>query len=183
MPDDRDHTRQGKHRSHARGVPIVTPTEQSPSSPVLVADSVDVSTRLSDFGEDAPITGVHSGEELARARAARPTDQRIGRLEEKHDRLDRIVGDIRADVSETKGKVSLLPKLIDESLRAVNDMRAREHVTFTAQVDVDRAKTVATIEDAADATRARRERVTKIVGGVIALLSSGALLHWLVGKL
>lgn len=132
--------------------------------------------------DGGPITGVHSGPELARARAARPTAERLERLEVKHDDLAKHVGDMRESVGKMAGQLEVLPKLVDAIEKSADRSAQREHVTFTAQVDVDKAGRIATIRDVADAKKARRHLVTKIATGAIALLTSGAALHWLIGK-
>src|SRR5680860_633497 len=113
------------------------------------------------------ITGRYEGEELSERRAERPPDERFGRLEEKHDELkhdvekkhDELkqdVREVRSDVKDLSSQVSTMQanvagavskidgqeKLLTETLSIVkktHDREAdREHVTFTATVDVDR---------------------------------------------
>lgn len=106
------------------------------------------------------ITGSYEGDELQEMRELRPTDKRIGRLEQKHDSLARVVNDFRADigakVGEMSGKLDVLPKLVEmvsnaQHLQAQDNLDARKH---------------------------SRERVTKIIGGAIALVTSGAFIGW-----
>jgi hypothetical protein len=51
------------------------------------------------------ITGVHEGEALRVARSKRTTDERISRLEDKHDALSAAVSDVRVSVGEMSGKL------------------------------------------------------------------------------
>lgn len=158
------------------------------------------------------ITGRYEGEELDERRRARAPDERFGRLEnkhdelkhdveKKHDELKREVGevrsdmktlsghvsDMRSDVSGAVGKIDGQEKVLVEMLSIVKktaDHAAdRQHVTFTAQVDVDRAQELAKVEvnkeqqlDTIDAKKTRRALVLKGVGlaasggGIIELL-------------
>lgn len=183
MTDDRDHSRQGKHRSHARGVPIMTPLPLGAAAAIpLITPPDDLEFPPMELDDNAPVTGVHSGPELAKLRAQRPTGMRLNRLEDKHDALDIVVGNIRADVGEIKGAINLLPRLIEDAIDQVKEVKAREHVTFTAQVDVTRAEKIADIHDDADAKKQRRALKIKIAGGIVAVASSSAFLHWLIAR-
>ena len=146
------------------------------------------------------ITGRYEGEELSERRAERPPDERFGRLEKKHDELKqdvekkhdelkKDVSDVRSDVkglssqvsdmrsavSGAVGKLDGQEKLLTETLSIVKKTHEREadreHVTFTATVDVDRAKELARVEvdkeeklDTIDAKKKRRELIFKGVG-------------------
>ena len=150
--------------------------------------------------EGEEITGRYEGEELSERRAQRPPDERFGRLEEKHDDLKKDVekkhdelkkdvsevrsdvkglsgqvSDMRAAVSGAVGKLDGQEKLLTETLSIVkktHDREAdREHVTFTATVDVDRAKELAKVDvdreqqlDTIDAKKKRREVILKGLG-------------------
>jgi hypothetical protein len=154
---------------------------------------------VKEFGGEE-ITGRYEGEELEERRAQRPPDERFGRLEKKHDELKQDVekkhddlkkdvsdvrsdvkvlsgqfGDMRSAVSGAVGKLDGQEKLLTETLtlvRKTHDREAdREHVTFTATVDVDRAKELAKVEvdkeeklDVFDAKKKKREMVMKGVG-------------------
>lgn len=52
--------------------------------------------------EEDEFTGRYEGEELQTRRAGRSMNERIGRLETKHDSLTSIVGDVRVDVGQLK---------------------------------------------------------------------------------
>jgi len=161
------------------------------------------------------VTGRYEGEELGARRAQRPPDERFGRLEQKHDELKKDVekkhdelkkdvsdvrsdvkvlsghvSDIRSDVSGAVGTLNGQEKLLIETLSIVkktHDREAdREHVTFTATVDVDRAKELAKVEvnkeeklDTIDAKKKKRELVVKGVG----LFTSGGALIELLHRL
>ena len=158
---------------------------------------------VKEFGGEE-ITGRYEGEELDERRAARAADERFGRLENKHDELKKDVGDVRSEVkvlsghvgdmrSAVSGAVGTLngqEKLLIETLSIVkktHDREAdREHVTFTATVDVDRAKELAKVEvnkeeklDTIDAKKKKRELVVKGVG----LFTSGGALIELLHRL
>ncbi len=165
------------------------------------------------------ITGRYEGEELEERRAQRPHVERIGRLEKKHDELKqdvekthddlkRDVAEVRSDVKTVSGQVSDLragvsgavgkldgqEKILGEMLSIVKMSAEREHVTFTATVEVDKAQELAKVEvgkerelaeievtkeekvDTVKAKDDRRKRNLKILalvtsgGGIIELL-------------
>ena len=161
------------------------------------------------------ITGRYEGEELSERRAQRPPDERFGRLEEKHDELKHAVekkhdelkqdvsdvrsdvkvlsghvSNMRSDVSGAVGKLDGQEKLLTEMLSIVKkttDHAAdRAHVTFTAEVDIDRAKELSKVEvdkeeklDTIDAKKKRRELIFKGAG----LFTSGGGLIELLHRL
>lgn len=64
-------------------------------------------------------TGRYEGEELAMERAKRPTEQRVGRLEKKHDAL---AGDVR----EIKGKVDAIFEMSSAAQDAREDREKKD---------------------------------------------------------
>jgi len=120
------------------------------------------------------ITGRLQGEELAQARERRPTDERIGRLEQKHDQLANEVGGVRVAVATMAGKLEVLPELVKVVKDVAERAADREHVRFTAQVDIDKAQAEAQVniskaqaEDVIDARRVRRRAIAKVVAGML----------------
>lgn len=126
--------------------------------------------RLKEFA-DEEITGQYEGEELELRRALRPPDDRIGRLEKKHDELrqdvrekhDELkedvsevrsdvrglsgqVSDVRSDVSGVTGKLEGQSQVLVEMLSIVKKTAERDHVTFTAKVEVDKERELAKVE-------------------------------------
>jgi chromosome segregation ATPase len=181
--------------------------------------SLPQGSRLKEF-VDEEITGQYEGEELELRRALRPPEDRIDRLEKKHDELKQEVrekhdelkkdvsevrtdirglstqvGDVRADVAGATGKLDGQDKVLVEMLSLVKKTADRDHVTFTAKVEVDKERELAEVavdkeralaEVAVDKTgaldkfasrRARRKMVLRALG----LLASGGgiieLLH------
>ena len=123
------------------------------------------------------ITGKHEGEELKMYRSKRPTEERIERLEDKHDALDAkhdtlasSVHKIDTNISEMRGEMKILPRLVDALEDAAKGTREREHVTLTAKVDVDRAQ-------ALDPIRAKEARRGWITAGIaiISTIAAGTL--------
>lgn len=151
--------------------------KRTPPSGVAAIKSASATRGDGGFEED--VTGQYDGDELDRLRAMRPADQRIARLEKKHDDLTQVVTETRVIVGEMSGQLSVLPELISVVRESANRASQREHVTFTAQVDVDKARQLDSIEG----KKANRQRITTIIGGAVTLLTSGAVIHWLVGKL
>lgn len=117
------------------------------------------------------ITGQYEGEELAAARARRPTAERVARLEVKHDALAGVVSDTREEVAKMSGKLDVLPDLVRAVQQSGERSAAREHVTFTAQVDVAKEREI-------DVIRARaglRELLYRLLG----FLGGGGLIELL----
>ena len=136
--------------------------------------------------EDAIRLARERKEALRSARASRPTNQRLELLETKHDALDEKVDGMALVLAKIDGKMDILPSRIDDAVKsardAANEVRARDHVTYTQSVEIDTAKATGAIEtataerrgaieDANDARRSRRTRITKLVG----LFTSGAV--------
>ena len=72
------------------------------------------------------VTGQYQGEELARFRARRPTDERIGRLEAKHDKLVETVGAVDKTVANMAGKLeTFLETIAADRLAAHQTERVR----------------------------------------------------------
>jgi hypothetical protein len=113
MADNRDHRRP---KSHPLGIPA--------------------------FVEE-DVTGNFAGPELQAMRARRPTPARLLRLEDKHDKLDTKVDGIAQNVAEMRGELRVLPELVSVVRNVADRAAAREHVTFTAQVDVEKERAVA----------------------------------------
>jgi uncharacterized coiled-coil protein SlyX len=61
-------------------------------------------------------TGRYEGEDLKRIRAKRKTDERVARLEDKHDALAETVTEIRVDVGEMRAEVRTLVKHVEAAL-------------------------------------------------------------------
>lgn len=126
MPDDpRD------HRAPAKGIPIRHITERSGRSESFSAEEV---------------TGVLEGDDLRTARSHRPTDERIFRLEEKHDVLDAKVDRIEVAVADMGGQFKVIPRLVDAMEKATTAFQQREHVTLTAKVDIDKVQAIGNVE-------------------------------------
>ena len=116
---------------------------------------------------------------LRAVRAQRPTDMRIGRLEEKHDDLAADVTKMAITLANIDGKLDVLPSRLDDAVKLVQGLtastQARETVTYTAQVSVESAERV----DVIDKRKARRELLQKIAIGIVTLLTSGVVVDWL----
>ena len=177
------------------------------------------------------ITGRYEGEELDARRAARPPDERFGRLEKKHDELkadvekrhdelkrdvkevrDELkaenketradvkalsgaVGGLRTDFSGAAGEMKGQREALTELIGLVKKSAERDHVTFTAKVDVDKAHELAKVEvtkaqglatvevtkeeglDNVQAKKDRRATIAKIAGGLLGGGSIVELLH------
>lgn len=121
------------------------------------------------------ITGRYEGEELEERRRTRAPDERFDRLEKKHDELKhdvekkhdelkKDVSDVRSDVKGLSGQVSdmrsdvsgavgkivgqeiLLTEMLSLVKKSAEKSIERDHVTFTATVEVDKAQELAKLE-------------------------------------
>jgi hypothetical protein len=169
---------------------------------------------VKEFSNDE-ITGRYEGEELDEKRAERGDTERIGRLEKKHDelkgdvkQLSGEVSSLRTEVSSTRSEVAgaigkidgqsgVLTEMLDLVKKTVEQTAEREHVSFTAKVEVDKAHELARVEvdkeqqlaaievtkettvDTVKAKADRRKRNLKLLG----LLASGGSIVELIHRL
>ncbi len=105
---------------------------------------------------DDELTGQHEGEELRRMRAKRPTDQRLQRLEDKHDELRDIVTRIEVTHGEMNGK-----------LDTIVDMAGAEAVARTARAEAEAAER--------ERRRTHIVPVIKAIGVAIAMIVAAIL--------
>lgn len=105
------------------------------------------------------------------------------------------VGDLRKDVGGVGGKLEGQEKVLTEMLGIVKKSAERDHVTFTAKVDIDKANELAKVEvskaeglakvevtkehdlDTVEARKVRRDTIAKIAGGVLGGGGLVELLH------
>ncbi len=99
------------------------------------------------------ITGQHEAGlidamELARLRGRRPTRERVDRLDVKFDQLDdkqdqliANVGSLAISISELKGEMKVIPKLVEILEKTHEQAAQRQTLTLTAQLDTDKLKT------------------------------------------
>jgi hypothetical protein len=89
------------------------------------------------------------------------------------ERIDGKVDALNDHVLVLVGSTGRMEGQLGELVKAVDDQRGRQHVTFSAQVDVDRETSVAEIKDGADVKIKRRELRYKVamalVGGASAI--------------
>ncbi len=117
MPDDRTRRHQSQTDRDITG--MAARRERQRGVPEFISDVDD-------------LTGTYDGEELARARAKRPTDERIARVEKKQDedRADHkalavVVTDMQIDVAGMRGELKVLPELV----ALIKGQHATEHET------------------------------------------------------
>jgi hypothetical protein len=127
---------------------------------------------------DEDLTGRYEGEELYEARKARAADDpaaRIVLLETEQKTLSTDVGEMKVSIAEIRGDQKAHGASLLGIQKTLDQFTQREHVTFTAKVDVDTAKQL----DAIDAGKARRDFWLKMatssaVGAIVLKL----LQHW-----
>jgi hypothetical protein len=117
--------------------------------------ALGVPVPVPEFGD---ITGQYEGVDLARARAKRPTEDRLGRLETKHDDLAKVVGALEKGVANIDGKLDVLPQLLE----LLKGRHTDEHTTKRHGMTT-RAKVVGTIAGA----------LVTLIGAYIAASAAG----------
>lgn len=86
------------------------------------------------------VTGKYEGDELDARRAKRPTDERLKRLEDKHDALDAKVDVIAGDVQKINGELTHVPRLINLLERSLEQANATVTVTVNDQVAANKQR-------------------------------------------
>lgn len=150
-------------------------------------------------------TGNYEGDQLREIRERRPTPLRIGHLEERVDEVVTTLSEWRAEVSKEIGAVKTevateLGKVHGALGSFTGEMKGfktvletalqRDHVTFTAKVEVDKAEKLGEVEvntekklDKVEAKKDRRKFWLQIggaiLGGGAVFTAAKALLHWL----
>ncbi len=168
MPDDPD----GKKPS-PYGVPVVALSERKSARPHRDHARPKSAADAPAFVEEE-YTDKYDGEELRAMRARRPTRERLERLEDKHDELRdefrREVGSMKVAIAGMGGQMEVIPRLVDAMESAIQNLQQREHVTFTAKVDVDKAAALDQIDARADArkvdthkAKAKWDIITKVI--------------------
>lgn len=134
--------------------------------------------------------GTRDRPKLRELRRSRTPSERMDRLEDKHDDLveafGQEIGDIKSDVGEIKGQLSVLPKLVSLLESTVDSAAAREQTALEAKAEVDNAvkkaeiqketaiavaKEKAEINDKLDKHKVRRKLWLKIVGGALGAIA------------
>lgn len=107
-----------------------------------------------DFIAEESSQAYSDPDERRRFRADKKPEDRIGRLEEKHDDLDEKVDAIYGDVREMRGELKVLPELVD----LIKGKTSNEHET----------------------TRLAMTSRTKVILAIVALASTavGAFVKW-----
>lgn len=117
------------------------------------------------FSEEE-VTGQHEGEELLemrRRRAQADPASRIALLETEQKEQAAVVNEIRLDVTEIKGDQKAQNASLAGIEKTLDRMAQREHVTFTAKVDVETAEKI----DVVNARTTRRNTIAKIIAALI----------------
>lgn len=131
---------------------------------------------------DDDVTGRYHGEELDRRRAARPTEARLSRLEQKQDLLAADVSDLRQGVGEANGQLRVLvahherqATLEAERIKATIEISTRRDQT---DIEVDKAERL----DIVAARSSRRALVATVIGALCSGSVLTILAAWAVTK-
>jgi len=136
--------------------------------------------------------GLITAEQLAKARAHRPPavrladiEHRQGELERAHKETAKIASDTQLAVSEVKGQLNGQDRVLENIQQSVQQLAAREHVTFTASVDVAKHKEIVATDTSAEAKKERGKRFTAAIGVALTAIGAGlgVLGHYIAGKL
>ncbi len=106
------------------------------------------------------VTGNYQGLELEDKRNIRHPTERLSRLEKKADKfeakidtLDERMGRVEVAVADVGGQMKVLPDLVDAmkdatatAKEATKAIQQQSHMTFTAKVEVDKAKELGKVE-------------------------------------
>lgn len=124
------------------------------------------------------ITGRFEGEELELARARRPTEERIARLEQKHDSLDEKVDRIDVAVAGIAGQMEIVPALIESLRDELKASRENEHVVLKQTLDIGKHEATARIDTQMLATKAK----WKIIAGIFSTATITAVITALASR-
>ena len=114
---------------------------------------------VADFAIEE-VTGNYQGLELEDKRNVRHPTERMSRLEKKADKfeakidtLDERMGRVEVAVADVGGQMKVLPDLVDAmkdatatAKEATKAIQQQHHMTFTAKVEVDKAKELGKVE-------------------------------------
>ena len=99
------------------------------------------------------VTGRYEGEELADRRADRHPEDRFRHIEKNQDqtraeitKMSERIGKVEVAVADVGGQMKVIPRLVDAMEKATEALQHRDHVTFTAQVDVEKAQELGEVE-------------------------------------
>lgn len=144
------------------------------------------------------LTGRYEGEELEQMRAMRAEsapEVSLTKLEKKHDALAIEVGGLSKSVTDMRvehaeqmgdmrGAIGDLAGEVKGLAVVVKADRDKDHLTFTAKVDVDRAKHISDVNvqqaeklDSIAARKAKRDFYLKILAAILGGGVLGKILH------
>jgi hypothetical protein len=126
------------------------------------------------FEED--ITGKYQGADLDTARARRPTDERISRLEKKHDSLDDKVDRIDVAVATIAGKMDVIPDLIGTLRDELKSSRDIERVRTTTEFDIVKHEATSRIDTSAYVTKSRWQIIGRAAAYIFSAGGIGAVI-------
>lgn len=146
-----------------------------PAAPVYVAEE---------------LTDRYEGEELAKQRTKRPTDERIGRLEQKSDETRADVKALTAIVTETRVEHGEAIARVEARLEGLPDFAKLAEKMIDRAGEAQQHLTMTRIDVAGDAAREpvrdakfRRKLILMVAGGVTSAGVLGAVVHCLLGKI
>jgi hypothetical protein len=124
------------------------------------------------------VTGRHEGDDLYDARKARAEADPAGRialLEADHKSLAADVSGMKLSIVRIEGHQETGNAKLEGIQKSLDQLSQREHIKFTATVDVDKARELDTIE----AKKDKRKLWLQIVG----IFTSGGLVFELLHRL
>ncbi len=116
------------------------------------------------------ITGViKDAEALKAARAKRPTEERLGRLEDKHDALDGKLDKLVVDVALISGKLDVVPTLVGLLTKVVDGEVAGDQAKLTATLEINKAQSADQLKDNEVKRKFLDGLATKALAGLAAI--------------
>jgi hypothetical protein len=140
MSSDDDDT-PSEHRPRRRRFQTQTDRDLEGAKAKMKRDAVP----SGEFDVDE-ITGRHAGDELKSLRSTRPPEERLTRLEDKHDVVISKLSDHEGKLGRIEGKLDGLDGNVQILVDLARRDAVRDDVTFDAKVSVHRAQAEAEIE-------------------------------------
>lgn len=119
---------------------------------------------------EAEISENYEDEERKQLRSGRTAEHRLEKLETKTDQIVDRLGKVEITVADFGGQMKILPKLVEAMENATVALQQRDHVTFTAKVDVDKAQAIGEVE----VQKTKWQMLLKVAAAVGAIVTTVA---------
>src|SRR6185312_15938482 len=109
-------------------------------------------------------------------------ESKVNEVDQKVDGLTSVVTETRIHVAEMRGKLDVLPQLVDAVRDAADRVQEREHVRVMTDIQVDGAQKLEAVKTGGFAKRSRWKiavEFAKLLGVVAGAGGAMELIHWL----